>query len=91
MLFFGGYGVQSGRESYMIPIDATIWKESGVRHEGISIEAVLDVMKERGARAKLVVLGASKRVIGVRDIFRQKAARASPSVKQLTHPSSEIH
>jgi hypothetical protein len=45
----------------MIPIDATIWKESGVRHEGISIEAVLDVMKERGARAKLVVLDASRR------------------------------
>lgn len=61
MLFFGGYGVQSGRESYMIPIDATIWKESDVRHEGISIEAVLDVMKERGARAKLVVLDASRR------------------------------
>jgi len=61
MLFFGGYGVQSGRESYMIPIDAAIWKESDVRHEGISIEAVLDVMKERGARAKLVVLDASRR------------------------------
>ncbi|SHN73228.1 caspase family protein [Bradyrhizobium erythrophlei] len=61
MLFFGGYGVQSGRESYMIPIDAMIWKESDVRHEGISIEAVLDVMKERGARAKLVVLDASRR------------------------------
>jgi uncharacterized caspase-like protein len=61
MLFFGGYGVQSGRESYMIPIDATIWKESDVRHEGISIEAVLDVMEERGARAKLVVLDASRR------------------------------
>jgi uncharacterized caspase-like protein len=61
MLFFGGYGVQSGRESYMIPIDATIWKESDVRHEGISIEAVLDVMKERGAHAKLVVLDASRR------------------------------
>ena len=61
MLFFGGYGVQSGRESFMIPIDATIWKESDVGHEGISIEAVLDVMKERGARAKLVVLDASRR------------------------------
>lgn len=61
MLFFGGYGVQSGRESYMIPIDATIWKESDVRHEGMSIEAVLDVMEERGARAKLVVLDASRR------------------------------
>jgi uncharacterized caspase-like protein len=61
MLFFGGYAVQSGRESYMIPIDATIWKESDVRHEGISIEAVLDAMEERGARAKLVVLDASRR------------------------------
>lgn len=61
MLFFGGYGVQSGRESYMIPIDATIWKESDVRHEGMSIEAVLDSIEERGARAKLVVLDASRR------------------------------
>jgi hypothetical protein len=25
MLFFGGYGVQVGRESYMIPVDAAIW------------------------------------------------------------------
>ena len=61
MLFFGGYGVQSGRESYMIPIDATIWKERDVRHEGMSIETLLDVMEERGARAKLVVLDASRR------------------------------
>jgi len=41
MLFFGGYGVQSGHESYMIPTDATIWKESDVRHEGMSVETVL--------------------------------------------------
>ena len=61
MLFFGGYGVQAGRESYMIPVDATIWKESDVRREGVSIEAVLDVMKDQGARAKLVVLDASRR------------------------------
>jgi uncharacterized caspase-like protein len=61
MLFFGGYGVQVGRESYMIPVDATIWKESDVRRQGVSIEAVLDVMKEQGARAKLVVIDASRR------------------------------
>jgi uncharacterized caspase-like protein len=61
MLFFGGYGVQVGRESYMIPVDATIWKERDVRHEGVSIEAVLDVMKSQGARAKLVVVDASRR------------------------------
>jgi uncharacterized caspase-like protein len=61
MLFFGGYGVQAGGESYMIPVDAAIWKESGVRRDGLSIEEVLDVMKERGARAKLVVIDASRR------------------------------
>jgi uncharacterized caspase-like protein len=61
MLFFGGYGVQAGRESYMIPVDATIWKENDVRREGISVESVLDLMKEKGARAKLVVIDASRR------------------------------
>ena len=61
MLFFGGYGVQAGRESYMIPVDATIWKENDVRREGISVESVLDVMKEQGACAKLVVVDASRR------------------------------
>src|SRR5712671_6521764 len=61
MLFFGGYGVQVGRESYMIPVDAAIWKEADVRRQGFSIEQVLDVMKEQGARAKLVVIDASRR------------------------------
>ncbi|MDB5628851.1 MAG: caspase family protein [Tardiphaga sp.] len=61
MLYFGGYGVQAGRESYMIPTDAVIWKESDVRRDGVSVEAVLDVMKERGAHAKLAIIDASRR------------------------------
>jgi uncharacterized caspase-like protein len=61
MLFFGGYGVQVGRESYMIPVDAAIWKEADVRRQGVSIESVLEAMKEQGARAKLVVIDASRR------------------------------
>jgi uncharacterized caspase-like protein len=61
MLFFGGYGVQAGRESYMLPVDAAIWKESDVRRQGVSIDGVLDMMKEQGAKAKLVVVDASRR------------------------------
>jgi uncharacterized caspase-like protein len=61
MLFFGGYGVQVGRESFMIPVDAAIWKESDVSRQGVSVESVLDVMKEQGAHAKLVVIDASRR------------------------------
>jgi uncharacterized caspase-like protein len=61
MLFFGGYGVQAGRKSYMIPVDAAIWKESDVRRQGVSIESVLDTVKERGARARIAVIDASRR------------------------------
>jgi len=61
MLFFGGYGIQVGRESYMIPVDAAIWKEADVRRDGLSIESVLEMMKEQGACAKLVVIDASRR------------------------------
>lgn len=61
MLFFGGYGVQVGRESFMIPVDAAIWKEADVRRVGVSVEEVLDAVKDKGAKAKLVVLDASRR------------------------------
>jgi uncharacterized caspase-like protein len=61
MVFFGGYGIQVGNESYMIPVDAAIWKESDVRRSGISIESVLEMMKEQGACAKLVVIDAARR------------------------------
>lgn len=61
MLFFGGFGVQAGRESYMLPVDAVIWKESDVRRQGVSIDGVLDMMKQQGAKAKLVVVDASRR------------------------------
>jgi uncharacterized caspase-like protein len=61
MLFFGGYGVQAGRESYMIPVDAAIWKESDIRRQGVSIESVLGMIKERGARARIAVIDASRR------------------------------
>jgi uncharacterized caspase-like protein len=61
MLFFGGFGVQVGRESYMIPVDATIWKEADVRRDGVSIESVLEAIKAQGARARLAVIDASRR------------------------------
>src|SRR5215475_2915696 len=61
MLFFGGYGVQSRHETYMIPTDAVIWKEGDIRQEGTSVETVLHAVEERGARATLAVIDASRR------------------------------
>jgi len=45
----------------MLPVDAVIWKENDVRRNGVSIESVLEMMKEQGAKAKLVVVDASRR------------------------------
>ncbi|ABA06286.1 peptidase C14, caspase catalytic subunit p20 [Nitrobacter winogradskyi Nb-255] len=61
LLFFSGFGIQSGRESYMIPVDARIWRESDVRRDGLSIETVLRAMKEHAAKVKLAVIDASRR------------------------------
>jgi uncharacterized caspase-like protein len=62
MLFFGGYGVQAGPQSYMIPVDARIWNEADVRRDGVSVESVLAAVNEQGAAsAKLAVIDASRR------------------------------
>src|SRR6185436_6491759 len=61
LLFFSGYGIQTARQSYMVPVSAQIWSEAEVKRDGISIEAVLGEMNARGARVKLLIVDASRR------------------------------
>lgn len=49
LVFFSGFGIQSARQSYMLPIDAQIWTESDVRRDGFSLETVLGELNTRGA------------------------------------------
>ena len=61
LVFFSGFGVQSGRQSYMIPVDAQIWTESDVRRDGFSLETVLGEINSRGAGVKIALIDASRR------------------------------
>ena len=61
LIFFSGYGVQSSRQSYMIPIDAQIWTEADVRRDGFSLETVLGEVNSRGAGVKIALIDASRR------------------------------
>jgi lipoprotein NlpI len=61
LVFFSGFGVQSNRQSYMIPIDAQIWTEQDVRHDGLSLETVLGEINSRGAGVKIALIDASRR------------------------------
>lgn len=61
LVYFGGYGVQSDRQNYLIPVDAKIWSEEDVRRQGVSIDRLLSQLKASGARVRLVVIEASRR------------------------------
>jgi uncharacterized caspase-like protein len=61
LLYFGGYGVQSEGQDYLMPVDAKIWRESDVRRDGVSVDHVLSELKSSGARIRLAVIDASRR------------------------------
>jgi Tfp pilus assembly protein PilF len=61
LVFFSGFGVQSNRQSYMIPVDAQIWTEADVRRDGFSLEMVLGEINSRGAGVKIALIDASRR------------------------------
>lgn len=61
LLFFSGFGIESSRQSYMIPVDAQIWTEPDVRRDGFSLEKVLGEINSRGAGVKIALIDASRR------------------------------
>jgi cytochrome c-type biogenesis protein CcmH/NrfG len=61
LVFFSGFGVQSSRQSFMIPVDAQIWTEADVRRDGFSLETVLGEINSRGAGVKVALIDASRR------------------------------
>ncbi len=61
LIFFSGFGIQSARQSYMIPVDAQIWTEPDVRRDGLSLETVLGEINGRGAGVKIALIDASRR------------------------------
>ena len=61
LIFFSGFGVQSNRQSFMIPVDAQIWTEADVRRDGFGLETVLGEINSRGAGVKIALIDASRR------------------------------
>ena len=61
LLFFSGYGIQSGNQSYLIPINAQIWDEHEIKRDGISVESILREMNAAGATVKVAIIDAARR------------------------------
>ncbi|MFL4967959.1 MAG: caspase domain-containing protein [Xanthobacteraceae bacterium] len=61
LIFFSGFGIQTGRQTYMVPVNAHIWNEADVRRAGVNVEPLLTEIDAKGAGHKLVVIDASRR------------------------------
>jgi uncharacterized caspase-like protein len=61
LIFFSGFGVQSNKTDYLIPVDAEIWTEADVARDGVNLQGVLEEMHHRGADVKIAVIDASRR------------------------------
>ena len=61
LFFFSGFGIQSDRQTYMIPVNAQIWTEPDVRRDGFGLDSVLAEMNNKGAKVKIAILDASRR------------------------------
>ena len=77
VLYFSGFGLDVGRQNYLIPVDAQIWTEADARRDGISVDAVLADMHRAGAKVKIIILDAARRNPFERR-FRASAAGLAP-------------
>jgi tetratricopeptide (TPR) repeat protein len=85
VLFFSGYGIQSDRQNYMIPVDARIWSEADVRRDGFSLEKVLNDMNGKGAGVKIVILDASRR-----NPYERRFRSVSAGLAAVTAPTGTL-
>lgn len=85
LVYFSGFGIQSSRQSYMIPVDAQIWTEADVRRDGFSLETVLNELNGRGAGVKIALLDASRR-----NPFERRFRSFSAGLAPVIAPSNSL-
>lgn len=85
LVFFSGFGIQSGRQSYLIPVDAQIWTEPDVRRDGIALESVLNELNSRGALVKIALVDASRR-----NPFERRFRSFSAGLAPVIAPSGSL-
>jgi uncharacterized caspase-like protein len=85
LIFFSGYGLQAGRQTYLIPVNAQIWSESDVRKAGVALEPTLSAIDAKGAGAKLVVLDASRR-----NPFERRFRGSSSGIAAIQSPDETL-
>ena len=85
VVFFSGYGIQTAKQSYLIPVDAQIWTEGEVKRDGVSVESVLSAMESAGASVKVVIVDAARR-----NPFERRFRGFSAGLASLNAPAGTL-
>ncbi|HEX9209447.1 MAG TPA: caspase family protein [Bradyrhizobium sp.] len=85
LIFFDGFGIQSNRQTYLLPVDAQIWTEPDVSRDGFSLDTILAEMNTRGATIKIALIDASRR-----NPFERRFRRYSAGLAPTITPSNSL-
>ncbi|HXW29471.1 MAG TPA: caspase family protein, partial [Xanthobacteraceae bacterium] len=85
LIFFSGFGIQSQRQSYVIPVDAQIWTEADVSRDGVSLEQVLTDLDSLGASIKIAIIDASRK-----NPFERRFRRYSAGLASIDAPTGTL-
>lgn len=85
LIFFDGFGIQSNRQTYLLPVDAQIWAEPDVSRDGFSLDTILAEMNTRGAAIKIALIDASRR-----NPFERRFRRYSAGLAPTIAPSNSL-
>ena len=61
LFYFGGFGLQVDRRTYLLPVNAQVWSEADVRRDGIGIDSLVAEIHRRGAKVTVVIVDAARR------------------------------
>jgi uncharacterized protein involved in outer membrane biogenesis/Flp pilus assembly protein TadD len=85
LIFFSGFGIQSDKQSYIIPVDAQIWREEDVARDGTSLENILADLDSQGAGVKIVIIDASRK-----NPFERRFRRYSAGLASIDAPTGTL-
>jgi uncharacterized caspase-like protein len=95
LFYYAGHGVQMEGENYLVPVTADVEDAADVKYELISVEYVLDEMKNAGNRLNIVVLDACRNNPfggrGLRALTRGLAVMQAPAgtiISYATQPGN---
>jgi len=83
LFYFAGHGVQSDNQNYLIPIGASIEKETDIKYMAVNANWVLESMSQNSESLNIVILDACRNKYPFTRKFRSRTVGLAPMTSDL--------